>query len=63
MGGTSTINGMLYGRGNKKDYDTWAKLGNPGWSYKEVLPFFLKSEDNRDKDVSSLSNKNYCKNH
>lgn len=51
MGGTSTINGMLYVRGNKEDYDTWAKLGNAGWSYDEVMPYFIKSEDNRDEDV------------
>lgn len=51
MGGTSSINGMLYVRGNKEDFDNWAKMGNPGWRYEEVLPYFIKSEDNRDKDV------------
>lgn len=51
MGGSSSINGMLYIRGNKDDYNTWASLGNPGWSYDDVLPFFIKSEDNRDEDV------------
>lgn len=45
IGGTSTINGMLYTRGNKADFDYWAHLGNHGWSYKDVLPFFKKSED------------------
>lgn len=40
------INGMMYIRGSKTDYDNWAKLGNYGWSYQEVLPYFLKSEDN-----------------
>jgi len=45
IGGTSAINGMLYIRGSRHDYDEWARLGNPGWSYDEVLPFFLKSED------------------
>ncbi|XP_067615277.1 glucose dehydrogenase [FAD, quinone] [Eurosta solidaginis] len=46
LGGTSVLNGMMYIRGNREDYDNWAAMGNPGWSYEEVLPFFLKSEDN-----------------
>lgn len=46
LGGTSAINGMMYIRGQKEDYDHWAALGNQGWSYDEVLPFFLRSENN-----------------
>lgn len=37
---------MLYVRGNKHDYDHWASMGNEGWSFKELLPFFMKSENN-----------------
>jgi choline dehydrogenase len=44
LGGTSTINGMIYVRGGKQDYDGWAAMGNPGWSYKDVLPAFKRSE-------------------
>ena len=44
VGGSSSINGMLYVRGNARDYDDWAQMGNRGWSWEEVLPFFKKSE-------------------
>ena len=44
IGGSSSINGMLYVRGNAVDYNTWAQLGNRGWSYQDVLPYFKKTE-------------------
>ena len=47
LGGSSAINAMLYVRGHPKDYDEWANLGCQGWSYDEVLPYFLKSEGNQ----------------
>ena len=44
LGGSSALNGLLYIRGDRHDYDNWEKLGNKGWSYKEVLPLFKKFE-------------------
>ncbi len=45
LGGCSSINGMIYMRGQAADYDHWRQLGNVGWSWEDVLPYFLKSED------------------
>ncbi|XP_016837558.1 glucose dehydrogenase [FAD, quinone] [Nasonia vitripennis] len=48
MGGTSALNDMIYARGNKQDYDDWENLGNAGWGFEDVLPYFKKSEDAKD---------------
>ncbi|MET0450392.1 MAG: GMC family oxidoreductase N-terminal domain-containing protein [Mycobacterium sp.] len=48
LGGCSSINVLAYVRGNRVDYDEWAQEGAEGWSYDEVLPYFRRSEDNRD---------------
>ena len=45
LGGSSSINGLLYIRGQEQDYDIWRQLGNKGWSWKDVLPYFIKAED------------------
>jgi choline dehydrogenase len=44
LGGSSSINGHVYNRGQRQDYDLWAQLGNRGWSYAEVLPYFKRGE-------------------
>ena len=44
LGGSSAINGMAFVRGQAQDFDTWAQMGNRGWSYEDVLPFFKRME-------------------
>ena len=46
LGGSSSINGLIFVRGQRQDYDHWAQLGNTGWDWKSVLPYFMKSEHN-----------------
>jgi choline dehydrogenase len=53
LGGSSAINGLLYVRGQAQDFDTWRQLGNVGWSFADVLPYFLKAED-QERGASAL---------
>ena len=45
VGGSGSINGLMYNRGQSQDYDHWAQLGNRGWGYQDVLPYFMRSEN------------------
>ncbi len=60
LGGSSSINGMIYMRGQERDYDGWAAAGNVGWSWNDVLPLFIKSESHwsLDKKASRLADEN-----
>ena len=52
LGGSFAISIIVYNRGNRRDYDRWAnEYGATGWSYQEVLPYFLRSENNTDPDI------------
>lgn len=53
FGGSNMLNGLQYARGSRFDYDEWSHNGCPGWSYKDVLPYFLKSEDNQTEGLGS----------
>ena len=56
LGGSSILNSLLYARGSRHDYDEWKSLGCDGWGYKDVLPYFLKSEDMK---IESLKSSKY----
>ncbi|NRA60304.1 MAG: GMC family oxidoreductase N-terminal domain-containing protein [Psychrobium sp.] len=58
LGGSSSINAMVYIRGNRWDYDNWAAQGNDGWAFDDVLPYFIKSENNQTFKDDSLHGNN-----
>ncbi|XP_041974727.1 glucose dehydrogenase [FAD, quinone]-like [Aricia agestis] len=53
LGGSSVLNYLIYQRGHPDDYNDWARMGNPGWSYEEVLPYFKKSENIKIDDLKN----------
>ncbi|KAF5269112.1 hypothetical protein FQA39_LY08782 [Lamprigera yunnana] len=57
LGGCSVTNGMMYMRGVPRDYDNWSSGGNSGWSYNELLPYFMRLEDN--KEISTVADAGY----
>lgn len=59
LGGTGSFNNMVYFRGNPADYNKWSDLGNTGWSYEEVLPYFKKSEGLVDPDIPEKEKRKY----
>jgi choline dehydrogenase len=54
LGGCSTINGMMYMRGTRTDYDTWRQMGSAGWGYDDVLPYFMRAERNPERPGSGF---------
>ncbi|XP_055613217.1 glucose dehydrogenase [FAD, quinone]-like [Uranotaenia lowii] len=59
LGGSTSMNQMVYTRGNRQNYDRWAQLGNEGWSWDEVLPYFIKSENNKAAEVVNAYGEGY----
>ena len=59
LGGSGSINAMIYVRGNSRDYDNWEKMGNPTWGWENVLQYFKKSEDNGFDDLVKKENGKY----
>ncbi|XP_066592006.1 glucose dehydrogenase [FAD, quinone]-like [Prorops nasuta] len=59
LGGCTVHHGMAYHRGHAKDYERWVDMGNKGWSYDEVMPYYLKSEDNR--EIGRVSSKYHAR--
>ncbi|XP_055691149.1 glucose dehydrogenase [FAD, quinone]-like [Lutzomyia longipalpis] len=55
LGGSSSINGMFYVRGNEDDYNGWEAIGNPSWGFENVLKYFKKSEANRDPEIAEAN--------
>ncbi|MCZ2136494.1 MAG: GMC family oxidoreductase N-terminal domain-containing protein [Burkholderiales bacterium] len=55
LGGSSSINGLIHIRGQAADYDRWSAAGNPGWSWREVLPWFVRSEHNDDRRLQGTA--------
>ena len=58
LGGSTSVNGMLYARGLSHDYNLWSQLGMPEWSWQSVRPFFLKSENYLGDSISNDHNRN-----